>query len=227
MFVAGTDTSSTAIIWAMSEIVKNPKVLERAQSEVRRVYKEKKYVDETHLHQLKYLKCIVKETLRLHPPAPLLLPRENKERCEIDGYEIPPNTRTIVNAWAMARDPKYWNEAERFEPERFLDDDDDNDGDGGDNDHNNNSNNNVNDYGFRGTKLEYIPFGSGRRLCPGIAFVTPTIELPLATLLYHFDWKFPNGINHQQFDMTESYEGTLRRKTELCLVPVLRTDPLK
>ena len=105
----------------MSEMLKNPKVMKRAQAEVRRVFDKNGNIDETDLHELKYLNCVIKETLRLHPSAPLLLPRQCSEQCEINGYKIPIKTRVIVNAWAIGRDPRYWNEAEKFEPERFID----------------------------------------------------------------------------------------------------------
>ncbi|KAJ7963353.1 Cytochrome P450 [Quillaja saponaria] len=199
VFVAGTETSSTVVEWAMSEILKNPKVMEEAQAEVRRVFDEKRYMDETCFPQLKYLKAVVKETMRLHPPLPLLLPRESSERCEINGYEIPAKTRVIINAWAIGRDPNYWTEAEKFKPERFLD----------------------NPIDHRGTNFEFIPFGAGRRMCPGMTFGLANVELPLAKLLYHFDWKLPNGIKPEDLDVSESQVlgVTSKRKGDLCLIP--------
>ncbi|KAI9071561.1 hypothetical protein K1719_023536 [Acacia pycnantha] len=200
IFVGGTETSSTTVVWAMSEMLKQPKILEKSQAEVRRVFKGKAYVDGTELHQLEYLQCVIKETLRLHPPGPLLIPRKNNETSVINGYKIPANTKILVNAWALGRDPKYWSEAEEFKPERFIDGSD--------------------YYNFRGTRFEYIPFGSGRRICPGIAFATPNVELPLASLLYHFDWKLPNRMGSEEFDMSETFVGTVRKRVDLCLIPV-------
>ncbi|XP_028799676.1 cytochrome P450 71D10-like [Neltuma alba] len=198
MFIAGSESSSTSVEWAIAELMKNPKVREKAQAEVRRIYGEKGYVDESEIHQLKYLNSIVRETLRLHPPGVLLLPRENTERCVIDGYEIPEKTKVIINAWAIGRDSKFWDEAEIFKPERFLD----------------------NPIDFRGTNFDYIPFGAGRRMCPGINFALPNIELPLAGLLYHFDWKLPNGFTHEEFDMSETFGAGVRRKENLWLMPI-------
>ncbi|AET00663.1 cytochrome P450 71D10 [Medicago truncatula] len=200
MFLAGTETSSQVLLWAMSEMVKNPKVMEEAQDEVSRVFDKKEYVDETELHQLIYLKSVIKETLRLHPVAPLLVPRESRERCQINGYEIPAKTRVMVNAWAIGRDSRYWVEAESFKPERFVNSPID----------------------FKGTDFEFIPFGAGRRMCPGISFAIPNVELPLAKLLYHFDWKLPNGMSHQELDMTEFFGITVGRKHDLCLIPTTR-----
>ncbi|KAL1307347.1 cytochrome P450 71D10-like [Arachis ipaensis] len=204
IFTAGGETSSAVVEWAMAEMIKNPKVMERAQSEVRRVYGNKGYVDESELHQLTYLKCIIKETLRLHPSVPLLLPRENREPCQIKGYQIPSNSRIIINAWAIGRDPRYWIDAMDFKPERFVD-----------------------EYSIdnRGTNFEFIPFGSGRRMCPGIAFATPNMELSLAQFLYHFDWKLPNGIKNEELDMTELFGMTIRRRNDLCLIPIIHHQP--
>uniref|UniRef100_A0A803KYH3 Uncharacterized protein n=1 Tax=Chenopodium quinoa TaxID=63459 RepID=A0A803KYH3_CHEQI len=113
VFGAGGETSSTTIDWAMSELLKNPRVMKKAQNEVRRVFQGKEImIDEASLDRLVYLKHVIKETLRLHPPVPFLVPRESMERCEINGYEIPPNTRIFVNAWAIERDPEYWQDPE-------------------------------------------------------------------------------------------------------------------
>lgn len=182
----------------MSEMVKNPQVMEKAQAEVRQLFDGKAHVDETYLHELKFLRSVIKETLRLHPTIPLLLPRECRESCDIDGYKIPVKTKVIVNAWAIGRDPRYWTEAEKFYPERFL--------------------NSSIDY--KGTDFEYIPFGAGRRMCPGITFAMANIELPLAQLLYHFDWKLPNGLKKEDLDMTEEFGLSLRRKNNLHLIPM-------
>ncbi|RDX89563.1 Cytochrome P450 71D10, partial [Mucuna pruriens] len=200
IFIGGGETSSATVEWGMSEMIRNPRVMKAAQAEVRKVFDSKGYVDESELHQLVYLKSIIKETLRLHPPTPLLIPRVSRERCQINGYEIPAKIRVIVNAWAIGRNPKYWDDAESFKPERFL-------------------NSSID---FRGTNFEFIPFGAGRRICPGITFATPNIELPLAQLLYHFDWKLPNKMKNEEVDMTEAYGITLRRQNDLCLIPIPR-----
>ncbi|XVE50827.1 hypothetical protein DITRI_Ditri01bG0194900 [Diplodiscus trichospermus] len=193
IFAAGSDTSSTTVEWAMSHMLRNPRVIREAQSEVRQVFEEKGNVDETGLNELKYLKAVIKETLRLIPSAPFLLPRECNQTCEINGYQIVAKTRVLINAWAIGRDPGYWSEAERFYPERFL-------------------NSSVD---YMGTNFEFIPFGAGRRICPGILFAAPNVLLPLAQLLFHFDWKLPN----ENLDMTEVFGLSLKRKHDLILVP--------
>ena len=182
--------------WALVELIKNPRILKEAQREVREVFDEEGKVDETGLTKLKYLKLVIKEVLRMHPPAPLLLPRECGQKCEIQGYEIPMNTKVIVNAWAIGRDAKYWNDPETFYPERFVDSSVD----------------------FKGVDFEYIPFGAGRRMCPGINFGLANVELPLAMLLYHFDWELPSGMKNEDLDMTETFGITQRRKEDLYLI---------
>ena len=183
----------------MSELVKNPTVMLKAQTEIRSIFHGKKHVDEESVHELKYLKSVIKETLRLHPPVPLLLPRECSERCQIKGYEIPEKSKVIVNIWAIGRDPNYWIEAEKFLPERFLD--------------------SLVD--FKGSDFQFLPFGAGRRICPGITFGMANVEVTLANLLYHFDWKLPNGGKPEELDMTESFGLAVKRKNDLHLVPVI------
>ena len=172
IFGAGSDTSGVVLEWSMSELLRNPRVMKKAQSEIREALKGKKRVSESEVQEVSYLKWVIKETLRLHPSAPLLLPRECREACMIGGYEIAVKTKVIVNAWAIGRDPKHWYDAEKFIPERF---------DG-------------TDFDFKGNNFEYIPFGGGRRMCPGILLGLANVQLPLAALLYHFDWEIPNGI---------------------------------
>ncbi|XVE80514.1 hypothetical protein DITRI_Ditri14bG0146200 [Diplodiscus trichospermus] len=164
----------------MFELLRNPKLMKEAQAEVRQVFNGKGEVEEAGIQELKFLKLIVKETLRLYPAGPLLIPRECAEDCEIGGYEIPAKSKVIVNSWASGRDPNHWKEAENFNPQRFIEKPSD----------------------FRGTNFEYIPFGAGRRICPGISFALPNIELPLVKLLYHFDWKLPSEMKFEDLDMT-------------------------
>jgi cytochrome P450 len=178
-------------------MIRDPRIMKKAQAEVRGVFSMKGRVDENSISKLNYLKLVVKETLRLHPPAPLLLPRECGQACEINDYQIPIKSKVIVNAWAIARDPNYWTESERFYPERFIDSDID----------------------YKGTNFEYIPFGAGRRICPGSSFGLRNIELALAMLLYHFDWKLPSGIRSEELDMTEEFGVAVRRKDDLLLFP--------
>ncbi|KAK2387017.1 cytochrome P450 71D11 [Trifolium repens] len=198
IFSGGSDTAATTINWTMAEMMKDQRVLKKAQTEVRMIFEKTGKVDETCIDELKYLKAIVKEVLRIHPPAPLLIPRECGQACEIDGYHIPVKSKVIINAWAIGMDPKYWTEPERFYPERFIDCSID----------------------YKGNNFEYIPFGAGRRMCPGINYGMANVELTLALLLCHFDWKLPNGMKCDDLDMTELFGASVIRKDDLNLIPI-------
>ncbi|XP_027362488.1 cytochrome P450 71D11-like [Abrus precatorius] len=199
IFAAGGETSAVIVDWAMVELVKDPRVMKKVQDEVREMFNMKGRVDATCINELKYLQLVIKETLRLHPPAPLLIPRECRQTCEIHGYNIPIKSRIIVNAWAIGRDPKYWTEPERFYPERFI----------------------HSSIDYKGSSFEYIPFGAGRRICPGSIFGLINVELALALLLYHFDWKLPNEMKAEELDMTEQFGLTAKRKQDLYLIPIV------
>ncbi|KAK4711571.1 hypothetical protein R3W88_006084 [Solanum pinnatisectum] len=202
MFLAGTETSATVLDWAMVEMMRNPKVMEKAQTELRRILKGKNRVTESDLKEVSYLKLVIKETLRLHPPLPLLLPRECREQCVINGYDIPIKTKVLVNAWAINRDAEFWENAESFSPERFI----------------NCASNSSNNLEFIGQNFEYLPFGGGRRMCPGISFGLSNVELPLAQLIYYFNWKLPNGMEPEDVDVTETPGSSCSRKYNLCVI---------
>ncbi|PWZ19755.1 Cytochrome P450 71D7 [Zea mays] len=204
LFGAGSETSASTLQWAMSELVSNPRVMERAQAEVREKLQGKPTVTEDDLVDMRYMKLIIKETLRMHPVVPLLLPRECREPCRVMGYDVPKGTTVFVNVWAISRDPKHWEDAATFRPERFEA---------------------AGTVDFKGTDFEYTPFGAGRRMCPGMAFAQASMELVLAALLYHFDWKLPGGMLPSELDMAEEMGITARRKRDLYLHPVVVSVP--
>ncbi|CAM0946434.1 unnamed protein product [Alopecurus aequalis] len=200
LFSAGSETSSTTVQWAIAELVRNPSAMQRAQAELRDSLQGMPTVTEDDLANLRYLKLVIKETLRLYPAVPLLLPRECRETCKVMGYDVPKGTTVFVNAWAIGRDPKYWVDAETFKPERFE----------------------KSTIDYKGTDFEFLPFGAGRRVCPGITSAQASMELVLASLLYHFDWELPLGAAPSELDMTEEMGITVRRKNGLYLRPVIR-----
>ena len=199
MFAGGTGTSASAMEWGMSELMRNPAVMKKLQGQIREAFRGKAVVTEADLQlqqqagNLRYLKLVIKEALRLHPPAPLLVPRESIEACELDGYTIPAKSRVIINAFAIGRDPRYWDDAEEFKPERFEEGTVD----------------------FTGSSYEFLPFGSGRRMCPGFNYGLASMELALVAMLYHFDWSLPEGV--QEVDMEEAPGLGVRRRSPLML----------
>jgi len=203
MFGAATDTTAATLEWAMAELVRNPRVMTRAKLEVRQSLARSTtaVVMSTDLGNLHYLRMVIKETLRLHPAGALIL-RAARQNCQVMGYDIPKGTHVMVNAFAVGRDPAHWgDDAEEFRPERFESDDA------------------VVEY-KQGPHMEFIPFGAGRRQCPGALFATTTIELVLANLLYHFDWAIPGGAGAETLDMTEVFGIVLHARSSLCLEAV-------
>uniref|UniRef100_A0ACD5T8I3 Uncharacterized protein n=1 Tax=Avena sativa TaxID=4498 RepID=A0ACD5T8I3_AVESA len=207
LFGAGSETSATTLQWAMTELMREPRALRRAQAEVRGAFAGESRVREESLPELRYLQLVIKETLRLHPAVPLLVPRECQEPCRVLGYDVPVGAMVLVNAWAIGRDVESWGaDAEEFRPERFEE-----------------AGNCAVD--FRGTDFELVPFGAGRRMCPGIALGIAVMELALASLLFHFDWELPGGGAPRELDMTEGVGISARRKTDLWLHATLRVPP--
>ncbi|KAK7330554.1 hypothetical protein VNO77_24749 [Canavalia gladiata] len=200
MFVGGADTIEVTLEWSMAELVRNPIIMKKVQEEVRKIVGNKSKIKETDINQMHYLKCAIKETLRLHPPAPLLAPRETISSVKLKGYDIPPKTNVFTNAWAIQRDPKFWESPEQFLPERFE--------------------NNETD--LKGQDFQFIPFGFGRRGCPGINFGLASVEYVLANLLYWFDWKLPESSDtlKQYIDMSETFGLVVSKKKPLHLKPI-------
>ncbi|KAL9228381.1 hypothetical protein vseg_003970 [Gypsophila vaccaria] len=197
MIAGGTDTSFTLLEWAMTELLLHPQAMKQLQDEVRQATGSKQCVDEDDLNDMKYLKAVVKETLRLHPPLPLLLFRESSQDVKIRGYDIPARTQVIINAWAIQRDPATWENADDFCPERFLN----------------------SELDFKGQNLSYIPFGAGRRGCPGVSFAIVDAEFVLANLVREFDWKLPGGEEVEKVSVAENAGTTVRRRDPLLAIP--------
>jgi len=179
----------------MTALIKNPTAMKKAQEEIRNLCDKKEFLDDDDIQKLVYLKAVIKETLRYYPPVPLL-PRETIKKFILNGYKIEPKTSVFVNIWAIHRDPETWKDPEEFYPERFLN----------------------NDIDFKGQNFEMIPFGSGRRMCPGISLGIATVEMIIANLLNSFDWEMPQGMTKEDID-TEGRPGLAsHKKNPLCLV---------
>ncbi|XP_058199629.1 cytochrome P450 93B2-like [Rhododendron vialii] len=217
-FTAATDTSAVALEWALSELINNPKVLKKAQEEVDNVVGKHRLVAESDVPNLPYIQSIVKETFRLHPPIPLLT-RSSVQDCVIDGYNIPAHTMLFVNIWSIGRNPKYWENPLDFWPERFLRAGKD-DLAGGLID-------------IKGQHFQLLPFGTGRRGCPGISLALQQLPTVLAATIQCFEWKVaadPKGENINGtdgvVDMTERPGLTAPRANDLVCMPVARMDLL-
>ncbi|KAE8703411.1 Cytochrome P450 83B1 [Hibiscus syriacus] len=180
----------------MSFLMKNPKCLKRTQVEVRSLIGKKGFLKEYDVQNLTYLKAVIKETFRLQPIAPLLLPRETLQKCKIGGNEVPAKSFVYVNAWEIGRDPQAWENPEEFCPERFI----------------------GSRIDYKGQHFELIPFDAGRRICPGMHIGATTVELALANLLYKFNWEMPSGINEKDRDFDVLSGLTTHKKNDLTLV---------
>ncbi|CAK9213393.1 unnamed protein product [Sphagnum troendelagicum] len=197
---ASTDTSITAIEWVLAELLKHPKFMKKAQDELDDVIGQDRVVDESDIPQLKYLQAIVKETFRLHPPAPLMVPHQNMEACEIGGYHILPKTQIFVNLWAIHRHSSTYENPLEFNPDRFL----------------------QTNVDLKGKHFELLPFGSGRRICPGMSLGLLIVQMQLARLLHSFTWKLPKGENPQDMDMGEVFGMTTRKAIPLRAIAIAR-----
>ncbi|KAL5563385.1 hypothetical protein UlMin_033132 [Ulmus minor] len=181
LMLAGTDTTTITMIWAVSLLLNNRDALKKTQQELDLHVGRERQVNESDINNLVYLQAVIKETLRLYPAAPLSVPHEAMEDCNIGGYDVAAGTHLLVHLSKLHRDPKVWSDPCEFKPERFL------------SDHKN--------IDIRGQNFELIPFGSGRRICPGISFALQVMHLTLATLLHGFEITTPFN---ESVDMRES-----------------------
>ncbi|KAK1276408.1 Cytochrome P450 76C4 [Acorus gramineus] len=180
--------------------MKKPQLMRKLQEEIERVVGLERMVEESDLAKLKYLDMVVKEGFRIHPAGPLIAPHLAMEDCVVMGYDIPKNTRVIVNVWAIGRDMGSWTDPEEFIPERFMD-------------------LNVD---VCGTDFRVIPFGSGRRRCPGVHLGMVIVRLMTAHLVHCFDWELPNRMSPEDLDMEEEFGLSVPRKNSLVAVPTYR-----
>ncbi|PIA53483.1 hypothetical protein AQUCO_00900226v1 [Aquilegia coerulea] len=216
IFAAGTETSSVALQWALAELINNPHVFKKARDEIESVVGTSRLVQESDIPDLPYIQAIVKETLRLHPSAPVIL-RECNRDCTIAGYDILEKTKIFVNIWAIARDPKYWDNPLEFRPERFLK----HDGIG--------STPTLVDVNHLQFQLQ--PFGNGRRSCPGAPLALHVMHVTIASMIQCFDWKIINthepdvGKQVGLVDMKEKPGFTLRMATPMQCIPLKHCAP--
>lgn len=185
----------------MTELIRDPRVLNKVQAEIREATHGRDQVLEDDIEHMLYMKSVVKEAMRLHPPIPLLVPRQSTQDIELNGYHIPARTRVMINAWAIGMDPKSWEAPDQFWPERFMD-----------------STSKSIGIDLRGHDFQLIPFGAGRRGCPAVSYAIVEIEYVLASLLHRFDWELPEGRTIEDVDMTETFGMTAHKKSPLLLI---------
>ncbi|XP_059459067.1 trimethyltridecatetraene synthase-like [Corylus avellana] len=193
LIAGGTESSAVTVEWAISELLKKPEVFKKAAEELDRVIGRDRWVEEKDIVNLPYVDAIVKETMRLHPVAPMLVPRLSREDCQIAGYDILKGTRVLVNVWTIGRDPELWENPDEFCPERFF----------------------GKAIDVKGHDYELLPFGSGRRMCPGYSLGLKVIQSSLANLLHGFTWKLPGNMEKEGLDMEEIFGLSTPKKIPL------------
>ena len=196
LIAGGTDTSTTILEWAMSEVLKHPSVAKKAAEELERVVGRERWVEEKDIPQLPYIDAIMKETMRLHPTAVLLAPHLALHDCNVSGYDIRRGTRVLVNTWSIGRDSSIWDSPEEFRPERFI----------------------GKEIDVKGQNFELLPFGSGGRMCPGYSLGLKMIQSKLANMLHGFYWKLPGDMKTEELNMEEIFGLTNPRKVPLVAV---------
>uniref|UniRef100_A0A5B7BAN2 Geraniol 8-hydroxylase n=1 Tax=Davidia involucrata TaxID=16924 RepID=A0A5B7BAN2_DAVIN len=195
LYIAGNDTTSNTLEWAMAEVLQNPETLKRARAELDQIIGKGNPVEESDIARLPYLQAIVKETFRLHPPVPFLIPRKVEADVEVCGFIVPKGAQVLVNAWAIGRDPSTWANPNSFVPDRFL----------------------GSQVDVRGHDFELIPFGAGRRICPGLPLAIRMVHLMLGSLMNSFDWKLEDA---GDINMEEKFGITLQKSHPLRAIPI-------
>lgn len=198
MFAAGAETTSSTLEWALTELLHSPEALSKARSELEKQIGKGNPIEESDIARLPYLQAVVKETLRLHPAVPLLIPRKASVDVQISGFTVPKGAQVLVNAWAIGRDASTWENPYSFKPERFL----------------------GLDVDVKGRNFDLIPFGAGRRICPGLPLAIRMLHLMLGSLIKSFDWKLENEVTTENMDMEEKFGITLQKAQPLRVVPV-------
>ncbi|KAI6676009.1 hypothetical protein NL676_036805 [Syzygium grande] len=197
MITGGMDTTAISVEWAMAELVRNPRAQQKAQEELDRVIGPARVMTESDIPNLPYLHCVAKEALRLHPPTPLMLPHRANSNVKIGGYDIPKGSNVHVNVWAIARDPTIWERPLEFWPERFMEEDVD----------------------MKGHDFRLLPFGAGRRVCPGAQLGISLVMSMLGHLLHHFSWAPAVGVRPEEIDTGENPGLVAFMRTPLEAVP--------
>lgn len=206
LIAGGTESSAVTVEWALSELLRSPSIIDKATEELDRVIGKERWVEENDIPNLPYIRAIIKETMRLHPVAPMLVPRIARENAQISGYDVPEGTRVLVNTWTIQRDPSVYENPEEFSPDRFI-------------------HGPMAAVDVKGQDFELLPFGSGRRMCPGYSLGLKVIESSMANLLHGFVWRLPEGVNPKDLDMEEIFGLSNPKKNPLVVFAKPRLAP--
>lgn len=200
MLGAGMDTTATVIVWTVAELLANPHAMRLVQEELENVVGLDRMVEETDLDKLEYLKMVIKESMRLHPVVPLI-PRQSIEDITVHGYFLPKKSRILINTWAIGRDPDAWSSnADEFYPERFA----------------------GTKIDVLGRDFQFLPFGTGRRRCPGLQLAITVVEIVVSQLVHCFNLELPKGMSPGDLDMNEKFGLTMPRSHHLLAIPTHR-----
>lgn len=194
MMAGATDTSAVTNEWAMAEIIRNPKIQSKIRDEIDAVVGLDRTVTEADVEKFPYLMCVVKETFRLHPAGPFSIPREAMEDTKVAGYDIPKGTRVLLNFYSLGRSERTWESPGEFRPERWA---------------------GENLAQIQDSRFRIMPFGNGRRGCPGSHLGTTMVLATLARLVHGFEWEFAGGVTPETVDMDESFGTTIPMRTKL------------
>ncbi|KAM5579574.1 hypothetical protein ABKV19_009381 [Rosa sericea] len=203
LIAGGTESSAVTVEWAISELLRKPEIFRKATEELDRVIGRERWVEERDIAHLPFIDAIAKETMRLHPVAPMLVPRLAREDCQVAGYNIPKGTRVLVSVWTIGRDPNLWDNPNEFCPERFI----------------------GKDIDVKGQDFELLPFGSGRRMCPGYSLGIKVIQSSLANILHGFTWRLPGNMKKEDLSMEEIFGLSTPKKFPLVAVAEPRLPP--
>ncbi|XP_058735051.1 licodione synthase-like [Vicia villosa] len=208
-FTAGTDTTAISTEWALVELIKNPSIMRQAREEIDKIVGKNREVEESDVPNLPYLQAIIKETYRLHPPVAMVT-RSCVTECKVENYVIPENTLLFVNVWSIGRNPEIWKKPLEFRPERFL------------------KNGEGDSVDVRGQHFQLLPFGSGRRMCPGVSLAMQEVPALLGAIIQCFDFKVVDHASGEilndvgDIDVDERPGLTAPRARDLLCVPVER-----
>ena len=212
LFIAGTDTSAEGTQWVMAELINHPFVFNNVREEIESVVGKTRLVEESDIPNLSYLQAVIEETLRLYPPGPVTT-RECRQNCKINSYDIPEKTAVAINLYAIMRDPDSWDDPNEFCPERFL--------------VSLNKQEKLDQCQVegKGQSFNFVPFGAGRRGCPGTTLAFSMMNTAVAALVQCFDWKVSGEGDGTKVDMQSGPSMSLHMSHPLIVRPIVHFNP--